>query len=166
MTLFANLLFAAMLAPSFNSAEWLEKRAVLTREAERLQAVYAECAAKITDPATDVVVPIETFSDGSIRSEIRAKKAMYFFNEGYIWAEDVMVFRYDETRKVVSQIDAKNMVIDRVTKSGWADGPAVVRHESTKFEGEGIYFSSMEGYLMSLKGAKITAESLKFGGAF
>ena len=154
--------FAASAA--FDSAEWLAKREMLTREAERLQAAYSNCLARVSEAAEDVVVPLETFPDGSVKSSVRAKRAQFFLDTGLVWAEGVTVKKLDDAGKVVAQIDATSCVIDRTTKSGWAEGPAKLRHGTTEFDGEGVYFSSPEGYVSVMRRSRIVSKDLKFGG--
>jgi len=149
---------------AFDSAAWFARRDTLARDAERLRAAYTNCAARVREPAEDVMIPIETFPDGSVKTSVSAKKAMLFLNEGFIWAEGVTVRKLDVEGAVVSQIDAQNCVIDRVAKSGWAEGPAKLRHGSTVFDGEGIYFSSPEGYVKVARKSRIVSKDLKFGG--
>lgn len=149
---------------AFDSATWFARREKLSHDAERLRVAYTNCAAQVREPAEDVMIPIETFPDGSVKTSVSAKKAMLFLKEGFIWAADVVVRKLDVEGAVVSQIDAKTCVIDRVAKSGWAEGPAKLRHGATVFEGEGIYFSSPEGYVMVARKSRIHSKDLKFGG--
>lgn len=158
------ILAASSALAAFDSAEWLAKREMLTREAERLRAAYSNCVARVTEPAEDITIPIETFPDGSVKSFVHARKATLFLDTGFVWAAGVTVRKVDTDGKEVSRIDAANCVIDRNTKSGWADGPARLRHGSTTFTGEGIYFSSPEGYVMVLRKSEIYSKDLKFGG--
>lgn len=157
--------FAAFAASAaFDSAGWLAKREMLTREAERLQVAYSNCLARVSEAAEDVIVPLETFPDGAVKSSVHAKRAQFFLDTGLVWAADVTVKKLDDEGKVVSQIDAASCVIDRTTKSGWAEGPAKLRHGTTEFEGEGVYFSSPEGYVSVMRRSRIVSKDLKFGG--
>ena len=72
---------------AFNSEEWLGKRELFAREAERLRAAYTNCVARLETPAEDVTIPVETFEDGSVKVMIFAKKAQYFLDKGLVWAE-------------------------------------------------------------------------------
>lgn len=157
--------FAAFaVSAAFDSAGWLAKREMLTREAERLQVAYSNCLARVSEAAEDVIVPLETFPDGAVKSSVHAKRAQFFLDTGLVWAADVTVKKLDDEGKVVSQIDAASCVIDRTTKSGWAEGPAKLRHGTTEFEGEGVYFSSPEGYVSVMRRSRIVSKDLKFGG--
>lgn len=149
---------------AFDSEAWLQKREMLSREAERLATAYTNCVARLTEAAEDVNIPLETFEDGSVKSSVTAKKAAFFLDTGLIWAENVCVRKRDRDGQTVAQIDARNCVIDRVTKSGWADGRARLIHGTTVFQGEGVYFSSPEGYVMVRRGSQIESTDLKFGG--
>ena len=57
-TLIALLAFAPAAAFAFRSDEWLAKREILSREAERLQAAYTSCVARLDEPAADVTIPV------------------------------------------------------------------------------------------------------------
>ena len=171
----ARVLFCSLLAlppaafvPSafaFDSSAWLEKRGKLTREAERLQAAYTNCVAHLQVPAEDVTVPVETFDDGSVKAIVFAKKAQYFLDWGLVWAEDVVVKKFKKDGTLDGMIEAKNCVVDRQSKSGWAEGPATVTHGKTTFKGCGVYFSSPESYVKVFSGSEIDSRDLKFGGA-
>ena len=150
---------------AFNSEEWLGKRELFAREAERLRAAYTNCVANLQVPAEDVTIPVETFDDGSVKVMIFAKKAQYFLDKGLVWAEDVTVRRFKPDGTLEAKIEAKNCVVDRFSKSGWAEGLATVTHGKTVFKGEGVYFSSPEGYVRVVERTDVDSKDLKFGGA-
>ena len=150
---------------AFNSEEWLGKRELFAREAERLQAAYTNCLARLQVPAEDVTVPVETFDDGSVKVMIFAKKAQYFLDSGLVWAEDVTVRRFKPDGTLEARIEARNCVVDRFSKSGWAEGPATVVHGKTVFRGDGVYFSSQDAYVKVFNQTDVVSEDLKFGGA-
>lgn len=158
---------ATSLMPSafaFNSEEWLGKREVLAREAERLRQAYSNCVTHLEVPAENVTVPVETFEDGSVKVMIFAEKAQYFLQQGLVWAEGVTVKKFKQDGTLDAQIDAKNCVVDRFSKSGWAEGQATVVHGKTTFRGRGIYFSSPEAYVKVFDESEIDSKDLKFGG--
>ena len=156
------LLPAAVLA--FDSAAWHAKREAQTREAMRLRTAYTNCVAHLQTPAEDVTVPVETFEDGSVKVVVAARKAQYFLDSGLVWAEDVVVRKFDRNGSVAARIDAKHCVVDRLAKSGWAEGPATVVHDKTTFKGRGVYFSSPESYVKVFESSEIESKDLKFGG--
>ena len=166
MRTFASVLClaAAFPAQAFDSAEWHGKRELLLREAERLQAAYSNCLASVHEPAESVTVPVETFDDGSVKAVVSARKARFFLKEGLIWAEGVVIKRFAQDGSEESRIDAASCVVDRATRSGWAEGPARVRHGKTTFSGSGVYFSSPESYVRVFKGSVIESSDLSFGG--
>ena len=150
---------------AFNSEEWLGKRELFAREAERLRTAYTNCVAHLETPAEDVTVPVETFDDGSVKVMIFAKKAQYFLDKGLVWAEDVTVRRFKPNGTLEATIEAKNCVVDRFSKSGWAEGLATVTHGKTVFKGKGVYFSSPEGYVKVVERTDVDSKDLQFGGA-
>ena len=164
MRLFVSVILAclALETRAFNSEEWLGKRELFAREAERLRAVYSNCVAHLETPADDVALPVETFADGSVKTKVEAKKAQYFLNNGLVWAEGVKVrrFRADGTQEAC--IEATNCVVDRESQSGWAEGPASATHEKTTFRGDGIYFSMPDSYVKVLAASDVESVDLKF----
>ena len=162
---FSFLLFFFLLSPfsfAFNSEEWLGKRELFAREAERLRAAYSNCVAHLETPAEDIALPVETFADGSIKTRIEAKKAQYFLDKGLVWGEGVKVrrFRADGTQEAC--IDATSCVVDRESRSGWAEGSASATHEKTTFRGDGIYFSVPDSYVKVLAASDVESVDLKF----
>jgi lipopolysaccharide assembly outer membrane protein LptD (OstA) len=165
IAIFLLTLVANTAAFAFDTEVWLAKREILTREAERLRDLYRKMAMKVEDPAADVLVPIETFEDGSVKTSVEAKKVKYFLKEGLIWAENVVVKNFNSKGEVEIRIDARNCLIDRMTKSGWADGYARICYgKSTSFVGKDVYFSSKEEYVIAMHDSKIESKDLKFGG--
>lgn len=160
----ALLAMAVQAAFAFNSEEWLGKREILSREAERLRSAYTNCVAHLQAPAEDVTVPVETFDDGSVKVMVFAKKAQYFLEKGLVWAEGVEIKKFKPDGTLDGRISAKNCVVDRFTKSGWAEGTATVVHGKTTFRGRGVYFSSPESYVKVFEEADIESKDLKFGG--
>jgi len=157
-------LLAAGSVAAFDASVWLAKRAVCAREAERLRARYAEYAAKATQPAEGVVIPLETFESGRVKTLIEAARAQYFKDEGLVWAENVKIRQYKEDGLLASEILAERCLIDKETKNGWAEGPATVRHGKTEFRGRGVYFSSADSYVRAVSACEIDSKDLKFGG--
>ena len=150
MRTFASIvvcILAAGAANAFDSAEWLGKRELLLREAERLRAAYSNCLAQVKTPAEDVTIPLETFDDGSVKSVVSAKKAQFFHKDGLIWAEGVVITKMAQDGKRELCIEADRCLVDRFTKSGWAEGRASFTQGGTKFGGENVYFSSAESYV-------------------
>ena len=140
-------MLAASAALAFDSAGWLEKRELLTREAERLRAAYSNCLSRVKSPAEDVTVPVETFDDGSVKTVVAAKKAQFFLKEGLVWAEGVVIRKFKADGEQETLVEAASCVVDRATKSGWAEGRAVVKHGGAVFRGEDVYFSSPESFV-------------------
>ena len=58
--------------------DWLAKREILSRAAERLQVAYTSCVARLDEPASDVTIPIERHPDGSVKASVTAKQAQVF----------------------------------------------------------------------------------------
>lgn len=157
-------LAAATGALAFDADAWHQKREAILLEAKRLKAAYRTCAGRLGTPAEDVVLPVETFPDGSVKTIIHANKAQYFLKEGLVWAEGVTLRKYQKDGTLETVIVARHCVVDRVAKAGWAKGRARVNHGKTVLEGEDVYFSSPEGYVKVFKSAKVDSTDLKLGG--
>lgn len=157
-------LLAAFAAQAFDSEAWFARRDILTREAERLQASYSNTLARVTEPAEKVIIPVETRGDGAITLKITADKAQIFISEDLVWAQGVVISKYDDNVREIARIESANCIFDRSTKSGWSEGKTRVKHGKSIFDGENVYFSSDEGYIMSLKRSRIVSKDLKFGG--
>lgn len=149
---------------AFDSGRWHQKRDAIMMEAERLRNAYRMCSENLETPAEDVVVPVETFPDGSVKLIVNARRAQYFLKEGLVWAEGVTVQKYKRDGGLDTVITARRCVVDRVSRSGWAEGRAQVRHDRTVLSGENVYFSSPEGYVKVFDKAKIDSSDLKLGG--
>jgi len=158
---------AAMLALSasaFDSEAWMAKRDMQKLEALRLRQAYRKLSREVTTPATDVSVPFDTFEDGSIKTSVFAKQAQYFMNSGFVWASGVVVKKFKRDGSVDAVIEAQNCLIDRFTKSGWADGPAKLTQGKTVIDGEDVYFSSIAGFVRANRRSRIVTQDLKTGG--
>ena len=159
------MLLAFALQAADESTAWMERREVLTREAERLSEAYKNVTARVTQPAEDVNIPLETHASGAVALMIGAKRAQLFLDEDFIWAEGVKVIRRDERGEVVMSVEATRCLFDRSTKSGWAAGPTKIRQGNSEFDGEDVYFSHPENYVMSMTRSLIRTKDLKLGGA-
>ena len=161
-TLIALLAFAPAAAFAFRSDEWLAKREILSREAERLQAAYTSCVARLDEPAADVTIPFERHADGSVKASVTAKKAQVFLDTGMIWGSDVVVSQFSTNGVEDAHVEADGCVIDRVTKSGWVQGHARALHLGNEVEGDGIYFSFEEEFVTIYANTKIRVKDQKF----
>ncbi len=151
MRIFATalaVLLATAAAAAFDPDSWLERRELLTREAERLEKLYANCSAKADNPAEKVSLPIDTHPSGAVKSLVTAEKAQFFQSQGAVWAEGVTAHEYDAAGKEVSRLEAESLVVDRETKSGWVDGKARAIHGQTLVKGAHVYVSFAEDYVM------------------
>ena len=157
-------LFLSPVAFAFDSTAWLEKRARLIEDATRLRIAYTNCVANLQMPAEDVSVPVEMFDDGSVKVIVFAKKAQYFLEAGLVWAEDVQLKKFKPDGSEDAVISAKSCVVDRLSKSGWAEGSATVTHGKTVFCGSGVYFSSPEAFVRVFDESDVISSDLKFGG--
>ena len=110
-------------------------------------------------------MPIENYPDGAVKASVAAKKAQFFIDAGYVWGEGVTVCEFEPDGKTVkAEVRAEHCVVDRKTKSGWAEGHTRARYGATTVEGDGIYFSFAEEFVKILSNVVIRSDDLKFEG--
>lgn len=152
MRIFAEIALVGLTLPlfaAFDSASWMAGRAEHLREADRLRAAYRMCEVAVQSPAENVTVPVENHPDGSVKTSVFAKRAQFFLKEGLIWCSGVQIRQFREDGTVESTIDADNCVVDRATRSGWAEGQASASYrEQADLSGAGVYFSASDEYVM------------------
>ena len=152
---------AGLSARAFDLSAWSAQRDLHLREAERLRAAYSNCLQRLDHPAEDVSVPVETYENGAVRLVVQARRVQFFLDSGLVWAENVVVRRLAPDGSVETRIDARSCVVDRFTKSGWAEGAARVQHGKTSLAGKDVYFSSPESYVRIFEGADLQSEGVK-----
>lgn len=167
MRLFVNIFaaFIALGASAFDSQAWLLKRDAIYSDAMKLKAVYEDCAAKVFEAAENISVPLESHKNGAIKSLVFAKKAQFFLESGLIWGEDVVVRELKNDGSEVARIDAKNCVVDRNSKSGWAQGHVKALYGKTMLEGDGVYMSFPREFIAVMDNAKIVSSEFEMGKA-
>ena len=165
MKRFVNIIIAiaASSASAFDSEAWLLKRGEISRAAAALKRSYAECAAKVSEPAENVTIPVESHPDGSVKSSVFAKKAQLFLESGLVWGEGVVVRDFREDGTLAARIDAENCVVDRNAKSGWAQGKVKAVYNGTTLEGEGVYLSFAREFVLITDKAKISSMEFDVG---
>lgn len=137
------------------------------QDKDRLQTVYTNCAARLDRPAEDMVIPLESHPDGSVKMDAAAERAQIFEKEGLVWCGGVIVREYDMNGSVKMELSADNCVVDRGTKSGWLEGCAVGTYGNTRLEGRGIYVSFRDKddlFLKIYSGVVVTSTDIKFEG--
>lgn len=138
-----TLLFAGwalVASAAFSSAKWLEERGD-DSDVLRLRAAYADCVKKLEAPAENVLIPLETFANGQVKSRVTAQRAHLFPDTGFIWGEKIRVEQFKEDGSLFASLDAESCVVDRKTKSGWVEGAAKMVYGDSSVKGRGIYFS-------------------------
>ena len=153
----------ALVATAFDSERWLAERAD-DSDMLRMRVAYRECVAKVESPAENVVFPLETFPDGSVKSRLTAVRAQMFADSNYIWGEDIRVEQYREpgSTNVWASLKADNCIVDRKTQSGWVEGNATMVYGESSVKGRGIYFSLPREYIKILSNCEIRTRGAKF----
>ena len=153
----ATALCAAAFA--FSSERWLAERND-DSDMVRLRAAFADCSAKVSQPAQDVVFPLESRPDGTVKSRLKAQRAQMFLDTGFIWGEGIRVEEYGEDGSVSGWLEAENCIVDRSTRTGWVEGTAVLRHGDTTIKGRGVYFSFDREFVKIFSQSEIKAKGL------
>ena len=153
-------LLPCCVAVAFSSAKWLEERND-DSDMVRLRAAYADCVAKLAQPAEDVAFPLESYPDGTVKSRLKAKKAQMFLDSGFIWGEGIRVEEYGKDGKVSGWLTADNCVVDRNTRTGWVEGLATLSYNDTVVKGRGVYFSFNREFIKIFSQSEIRAKGLK-----
>ena len=155
--------FVALAGLAFDSEQWLAERAD-DSDMMRLRVAYRDCVAKVESPAENVVFPLESFPDGSVKSRLTAARAQMFADSDYIWGEGIRVEQYREagTTNVWASLTAENCIVDRKTKSGWVEGNATMIYGDSSVKGRGIYFSLPREYIKILSKCEIRTKGAKF----
>lgn len=149
---------------SFDSKKWMVKREAMSKEASRLRAAYSNFVGQVSTPSEDIVIPLETNPDGSVRTSVSAKRAQFFLDSPMIWAEDLVLCKFDTDGVERMRLEAGKCVIDRVSRTGWIEGHAKLIQGKTTFGGEGVYFSATNGFVSVYSNADVVSADLKFGG--
>lgn len=157
-----TLIFAT--AGAFDAAAWFEKRAMLGQEAERLEADYRLYAQKVASPAENLVLPIEKYPNGAIKTLLKAKRAQIFLENDYIWAEGVEVEEFEKDGRRRGFFSAESCLVDRSTRSGWIAGHAHAVYDQTTLDGESVYFSFSEEYVKLYDAVRIEQKDVKVKG--
>ncbi len=162
MRLFTEILFIGAALPlfaAFDSSAWMGDRSARLQEAARLRTAYLKCAAAVQDPAENVTVPVENYPDGSVKTSVVAERAQMFLKDGLIWGSGVKIRQFRPDGSIESEIDAANCVVNRETRSGWADGAANATYRGeTNLSGADVYFSAKDEYVMIATNVSLTAD--------
>ncbi len=159
-TIAIAIVLACFTACAFSSSEWLAERND-DGDMLRLKKAYAQCVANLDAPAENVMFPIETLQDGTVKSRLKARRAQLFMDTGFIWGEGIRVEQYGEDGKVDSFLEADNCIVDRKTKTGWVDGDAIMTYGKSTVKGRGVYFSVEREFIKIFSRSEIRTSGLK-----
>lgn len=162
LTFLALAALFASRAGAFDRAEWLGKRGMLDGEAGRLEKAYAKYAAEAKSPAENVTVPVDSFDDGTVKTSLYAEKAQYFASEGFVWGAGVILRQVRADGSVEAEVRAANCIVDRETRSGWAEGAARADYDGKTLVGTNVYFSLAEKYFKVCGRTMLEAEGVGF----
>jgi len=151
-------------AETFDEAVPAARRDAWARDEARLRAAYTNCVARLESPAEGIVVPVETYPDGTAKISATAGKAQFFEDEGIVWCGGVKVREYAPDGSVKMECEAAGAIVDRNTRTGWLEGRAKARYGATTLSGCGIYFSFSEEFAKICSCVEIVSSEIKFEG--
>lgn len=157
-------LLAAQLSSAFDSDAWEAMRRDYAVDAERLHRQYSNQCALVTMPADDVKLPVELYADGTVRTQLMAKRAQLFLGSGFIWGEQVTLAQFRPDGALETRLDAEGCLVDRGSRSCWIEGKVRAEREGTVLEGRDAYFSASNTYLRIVHDTKITSKDFKLKG--
>lgn len=155
-----GLLFASGIAAAFSSASWLEERND-DSDVQRLRVAYTNCVANLLQPAQNVVLPLETFPDGQVKSRLMAAEAQMFLDTGFIWGRGIRVEEYNSAGEVKGRLVADSCIVDRSTRTGWVEGVATLTYGGSMVKGTGVYFSFDREFIKIFSQSEIRSKGLK-----
>ena len=159
------LMSVPLLAYSFNSVRWLEKRDGMTADAARLRAEYSNAVQRVSSPSEGIAIPLETYPDGKICTMVSAAKAQFFGGDtSLVWAEGLELVKMKNDGTEELRLEASRCLIDRLSRSGWVEGHAKVVQDKTVFEGDNVYFSSSNSFVTAYMSSDLKSSDLKYGG--
>jgi len=152
--LLAVLAFAGICSAAFKSEQWLARRDD-DADVLRLRKAYASCVSKLENPAENVVLPLEQYEDGTVKSRLTAGRANIFEDSSFVWAKDLLIEQFDPKGERTASLEAEQCVVDRATKSGWVEGRAAMSYKDTTICGRGVYFSLPDEFFKVLSQSEI-----------
>lgn len=156
-------LLVAWTVCAFDSDGWEARRRAASDEAARLKGEYAKCVAALQTPGENMIIPFENHPDGSIRAQVAAERVQIFLDTGYVWASGVTLSEFATNGTESATVTAQRCVADRTRKCGWAVGRAKADYRLTELEGDGVYFSLAEEYVMIESNATIRSRDVRLG---
>ncbi len=148
------------LCAAFSSEKWLAERGDDT-DLMRLRTAYRECVKKVESPAENVMFPLETFPDGTVKTRLSAKRAHLFVDSGFIWGEGIRIEQYEKDGTVNASLEADNCIVDKKSKTGWIEGSAKMTYRESSVKGRGIYFSFAREFIKILSQSEVRTKPLK-----
>ncbi len=121
--------------------------------------------AAMTSPVDKLMLPLDYYPSGRIKSVLRAQKAQMLL-EGLVFAEGVRVEMLAEGGQIDSWMTADACLFDRNTKEGYCEGVVNVEKSGDRLKGRGMYFSMEQQFIKILAECEIRThrmQQLKIG---
>ena len=121
---------------------------------------WSTAKAAMTTPVENLALPLDYHADGRIRARLRAKKAQ-IFEDGMIFAEDVMVELFTAEGKPDGVLTAEGCLFDREARHGYCDGRVTVEKDGDRLKGRGMYFSMAGEYIKIMDECEIRTHRIR-----
>ena len=105
----------------------------------------------------DLRVPLEHFADGTVKTEVTAKKAK-MGDSGALSATGLQVNLYDKEGKIETRIDAEVCEFDRIKKTAYSDAGVVVTKGGLRISGTGFEWVSADQKIKIKNNVEVTFE--------
>lgn len=151
-------------AAGFDSAQWLERRAVADGAAKALAAMYSERCGRFDSPAAEVAIPVEAFPSGAIKTMLRSRRSQILDNGEYIWGEGVELEQFDESGATQLVVTAENCLVNRAKRCGWVEGEATASGRGSHLTGRRVYLDFGASLLRIYDGARLRSEGMSLDG--
>lgn len=135
-----------------------------TRHTEALWRPLAEkwsvSKAAMTSPVENLMLPLDYYSSGRIKTVLRAQKAQILL-DGLVFAEGVCVDLLAEDGQVDGRLRAEACLFDRTAKHGYSEGPVSFEKSGDRLKGRGMYFSFEQQFIKILGECEIRTHRIQ-----
>ena len=121
---------------------------------------WAPAKAAMTTPIENLILPVDHFTNGCVKVQLRAKKAQVFL-DGIIFAEDVVLDLLAEDGGLDGQLTAEGCIFNRNTKYGYCKGRVTMVRARDRLKGRGMYFSFEDEFIKILTECEIRTCRIK-----
>ena len=116
--------------------------------------------AAMKEPVENLVLPVESWSNGAVKTRLRAGKAQ-LLDLRYVFAENVTIEMFSADGEKTGELVAADCLFDRKQRRGYCKGTVSGSKDGDTISGEGMYFSASERYVRLLSRGEIRTGRFK-----